>query len=67
MEGGAVEERLAQLEQSVATLSHFISGELRPDLGASALNQEEDLQALCGQMNAQAEEAKATKDVRDIS
>ncbi len=65
MQGG-VEDRLAQLEQSVAALSHFIPGELRPDLGASALSQEEDLQGLYSQMAAQAEEAKAMKDVRDI-
>lgn len=60
-------ERLAQLEQSVATLSHFIAADLRPDLGASALNREQDLQALSAEMTAHTEEAKAGKDVRDVS
>lgn len=62
-----LEDRLAQLEQGLAALSHFIAGDLRPELGASALNGEEDLQALSGEMGAQAEEAKASKDIRDIS
>ena len=35
-----VEERMAALEQAVAQLSHFIGGELRPDLGAGALGDE---------------------------
>ena len=64
---GTIEDRVSQLEQGLAALSHFIPGELRPDLGSSALNQEEDIQALYHQMTAQAEEAKATKDVRDVS
>jgi hypothetical protein len=65
-DGGGMAERLAQLEQSVAALSHFIPAELRPDLGTSALNREQDLQALSDQMTAQTEEAKAGKDVRDV-
>lgn len=66
MENDQFAERLAQLEQSVAALSHFIPAELRPDLGTSALNREEDLQTLSDEMTAQTEEAKAIKDVRDI-
>lgn len=65
-EGSEFAERLGQLEQSVAALSHFIPAELRPDLGGSALNREEDIQALSSEMTAQADEAKAMKDVRDI-
>lgn len=64
---GGLEDRLAQLEQGLSALSHFIAGDLRPELGASALNGEEDLQALSGELSAQADEAKAAKDVRDIS
>lgn len=63
---GAVEERLAQLEQSVSALSHFIPAELRPDLTGSALNQEQDLQALYDELNARSEEAKEMKDIRDV-
>jgi len=67
MQGGAVEQRLAQLEQSVSALSHFIPAELRPDLTGSALNQEQDLQALYDELNARSEEAKEMKDIRDVS
>ena len=66
-DGSGVAERLAQLEQSVAALSHFISADLRPDMGASALSREQDLQALSEGMAAQSEAAKASKDVRDVS
>jgi hypothetical protein len=34
---GGVAERLASLEQTVQQLVHFISRDLRPDLGRSAL------------------------------
>ena len=66
-DGSGVAERLAQLEQSVAALSHFIPADLRPDMGASALSREQDLQALSEGMAAQSEAAKASKDVRDVS
>ncbi len=66
-DGSGVAERLAQLELSVAALSHFISADLRPDMGASALSREQDLQALSEGMAAQSEAAKASKDVRDVS
>lgn len=64
-QGGGIEDRVSQLEQSVSALSHFIPAELRPDLGASALNQEQDLQALYDQMNAQSDDAQEMKNLRD--
>jgi Subtilase family len=66
MDDDFLAERLAQLEQTVAALSHFIPAELRPELGASALNHEQDLQALQQEMQANVDEAKALKDVRDV-
>jgi len=39
---GGLEQRMAQLEAVVASLSTFISPELRPDLGAGALTNEQD-------------------------
>ena len=63
---GGMVERLTQLEQNVAALSHFIPAALRPDMGASALNREEDILALANEMSGNAEAAKAAKDVRDI-
>lgn len=65
-DGSGMAERLAQLEQSVATLSHFISADLRPDLSASALSREQDLQALSFAMAEQTDAEKANKDVRDV-
>lgn len=41
--GATPEERLAQLEAAVAQMRHFISPELRPDLGRGALKREPDL------------------------
>jgi len=38
-----VDERLARLEATVGELLHFIGADLRPDLGAGALSQEQDL------------------------
>jgi len=58
-------QRLGQLEQTVAALNHFIPAELRPDLAASALNQEADLQVLEQEMQANASAANAAKNVRD--
>ena len=40
--GGPVEQRVAALEAVMATLLHFITANLRPDLSAGALSQEED-------------------------
>jgi Subtilase family len=64
--GGSMEERVAGLEQTVAQLVHFISPELRPDLVASALGQENDLQKLSAQLRTQADAAKTAKDQKDI-
>jgi hypothetical protein len=58
-------QRLANLEQSVAALRHFIPAELRPDLSASALNQEPDIQAMQEEMQANAGAASALKHLRD--
>jgi len=41
--GSSVEERLASLEGAVEELTHFIAGELRPDLGQGALSEEYDV------------------------
>lgn len=50
--------RLDQLEQAVSELAHFIGGELRPDLGGSALTREDDV-------DAQITAAKQAKDAKD--
>ena len=64
--GGDLESRVASLEQTVGTLTHFIGGELRPDLQSSALNQEADLMALSQQLEKQASDAKSAKDNKDV-
>lgn len=64
--GGDLESRVAELEQMVSELSHFIGGELRPDLQSSALNQEDDVQALSQQLEKEANDAKSMKDDKDI-
>jgi hypothetical protein len=64
--GGDLESRVASLEQMVGALTHFIGGELRPDLQSSALNQEADLMALSQQLEKQASDAKAVKDNKDV-
>lgn len=65
-QSGSLESRMAALEQSVAQLSHFISGELRPDLQSSALSQESDLLALSQQLEKEASDAKSEKDTKDV-
>lgn len=60
-----LESRVSVLEQTISELTHFISGELRPDLQSSALNQEEDLIALSRQLKKQADDAKSVKDEKD--
>jgi hypothetical protein len=64
--GSELESRVAQLEQTMAELTHFISGELRPDLQSSALNQEDDLLSLSRELEKQAGDAKSAKDSKDI-
>jgi len=61
-----LESRVGALEQAVDQLSHFIGGELRPDLQASALSGEADLIALSQQLQQQANDAKSAKDAKDI-
>jgi hypothetical protein len=63
---GDLESRVSSLEQTVGELTHFISGELRPDLQSSALSGEEDLVALSQQLQQQANDAKSAKDNKDI-
>ena len=69
--GEGLEERLARIEQAVAQLFHFIGAELRPDLTASALTGESDLQneglqALSQELEKQAADAKQAKDNKDM-
>lgn len=63
---GDLESRVANLEQTLSQLSHFIGGELRPDLQSSALNHEEDLTAISQQLEKEANDAKSMKDQKDI-
>lgn len=63
---GDLESRVGALEQAVDQLSHFIGGELRPDLQSSALSGEADLIALSQQLQQQANDAKSAKDAKDI-
>jgi hypothetical protein len=65
-QGGSLEARVNALEQTVGELTHFIAGELRPDLQTSALNQEEDLIAVSQHLAKQAADAKSIKDDKDI-
>jgi hypothetical protein len=53
-----LDQRLARIEQTVASLVHFIGADLRPDLGSGALGREADVQA-------QARDAKQYKDLKD--
>ncbi|MCC2662885.1 MAG: serine protease [Geminicoccaceae bacterium] len=58
--GGAdVEGRLAAVEQTLQTLVHFITQEMRPDLGGSAIGGD------AGQMAQEDQQAKAWKDQKD--
>ena len=56
-------ERLARLEETVASLAHFIQAGDRPNLRRSALAGEADFAA---QLEKQAADAKALKDVKDV-
>jgi hypothetical protein len=67
--GSSVEERLSNLEQVVTQVVHFISPEMRPDLGGGALTYEEDqsaAQALSQQLQKDAVDAKQAKDNKDV-
>lgn len=66
----SVEERLATLEQVVTEMAHFINPELRPDLDAGALTNEEDqggaISALSQKLAKDATDAKQVKDNKDV-
>lgn len=59
----STDERIAQLEETVAMLAHFIGASDRPDLQHSALGEEADLGR---QLQQQATDAKALKDDKDL-
>ena len=59
----STDERIAQLEETVAMLAHFIGATDRPDLQHSALGEETDLGR---QLQQQATDAKALKDDKDL-
>ena len=59
-------DRLGRLEAAVAQLSHFIGGQLRPDLTHGALNREPDLTAsTSARLRKQSTDAKQMKDNKD--
>jgi hypothetical protein len=55
----STEDRLAALETAVGEVVHFISVELRPDLGAGALSYDET------ELEQQAAASKQEKDLKD--
>lgn len=63
---GSVEDRLAAVEGVVTELLHFISGDLRPDMGQGALTQEPDLLAISQTLDKNAADAKLAKDAKDV-
>jgi len=65
--GESLEARLGALEATVVQLSHFIAGELRPDLSTGALSGEGDVAAMQEELRAAAEAAKAAKDAEKLS
>jgi len=62
-QAGDVYDRLTYLEETVASLVHFINAGDRPDLQHSALGEEADLGT---QLEKQAVDAKALKDDKDV-
>lgn len=50
--GGDIESRLGALESAIAQLTHFITGEMRPDLSQGALTGEEDVAAAQEQLES---------------
>lgn len=61
-----LEDRVAALEATLSEIAHFIPAELRPDLSASALAAEGDIEALQAQMEKDAADAKQAKDLKDV-
>ena len=65
--GGGLEARLANLEETVSQLVHFITPDLRPDLGGGALMYEEDYQSQSlEEAGGRAKQAKDTKDLEKL-
>jgi subtilisin family serine protease len=62
----ALEARLGALEAAVIQISHFISGELRPDLSRGALTGEQDLAGTQQQLDAAGKAAKDSKDLEKL-
>ncbi len=56
-----LEERVAQLEATLQSLTTFITAEMRPDLGAGALTQEPDLTSLSEKLQKDAADATQAK------
>jgi hypothetical protein len=57
--GGDLESRLGALEAAVTQITHFITGELRPDLGQGALSGEDDVTAAQEELEAAGRAARA--------
>jgi len=64
-QGGELEARLGALEAAVMQLTHFISGQLRPDLSQGALTGEEDVSSMQQQLDMQGAVAKLEKENRE--
>jgi hypothetical protein len=64
--GGDVGARLSNLESVVAELTHFIAGDLRPDLGSGALSYEDDYGTLGPELESASRQAKDAKDAKDV-
>jgi hypothetical protein len=64
--GATLEDRVAALEAALAEVAHFIPAELRPDLSASALSGEADVDALQARLEKEAADAKQAKDLKDV-
>ena len=62
----SVEDRLNRLEGTIVELTHFIAGELRPDLSQGALSHETDVAGLSAQLEKDAVDAKQAKDMKDV-
>lgn len=68
---GPLEERLSRLEAAISQMAHFITPEMRPDLGMGALTREPDQASmdpstLSRYLQKQASDAKQAKDNKDI-
>jgi hypothetical protein len=64
-QGGELDMRLGALESAVTQLTHFIAGQLRPDLSQGALTGEEDVSSMQQQLEMQAAAARREKENRE--